>query len=499
MFVTSREMYDLEEKVIALGFSAESLMNEAGRRVADEIKRRFQHRAPGYAIGFIGKGNNGADALVVLRHLKETGWGVGIRCASPPEEWQGMLAKKRQELGNADWLSSTDRITPARPLVLIDGLLGIGTSGSLRDPLAGLAREINQLSIERSAFVVSVDVPSGIHCDTGECGSDTVRANLTCTLGSPKAGLVADAAINHVGALALLPVHGLSNWDLGKDHLITPATLPVEKLARPFDFHKGQAGRVGLVAGSRGLAGAAALASLGALHGGAGLITLFVKEEDYPLILPLVPIEVMVRPIQNFREILDKDLDALAVGPGLGKTGHEILSLIKDFPKNVVIDADALNLLARSSSISVLKNNHLVTPHPGEMARLLLHEEQAPTRAEIARQFTSRSSATLLFKGARTIVTAKDQPLAYNTTGGPGMASGGQGDVLSGLLAALLAQGFAPIEAAKSGAWIAGRAAELALESESIESLTASTTARSLGRAFNDLREQSCEKSDSFI
>ena len=499
MFVTSGEMYDLEEKIFATGVSAESLMNEAGRRVADEIIRRFAHRSSGYAIGFIGKGNNGADALVVLRHLKEAGWGVGMRCASPPEEWQGLLAKKRQELGNADWLSSSEKTSPARPLVLVDGLLGIGTSGSLRDPLAELAREINQLSIKRSAFVVSIDVPSGIHCETGECGRDTVQADLTCTLGSPKAGLVADSAINHVGALALLPVQGLSDWDLGKDHLITPATLPIEKLARPLDFHKGQAGRVGLVAGSRGLVGAAALASLGALYGGAGLITLFVKEEDYPLILPLVPVEVMVRPVQSYREVLELDLDALAVGPGLGKAGQEILALIKGFERNVIIDADALNLLARSSSISALKNNHLVTPHPGEMARLLLHEEQAPTRAEITRQFTSRSPATLLFKGARSIVTAKEQPLAYNTTGGPGMASGGQGDVLSGLLAALLARGFSPIEAAKSGAWLAGRASEIALTSESIESLTASATARYLGRAFNDLRERSYEKSDSFI
>jgi NAD(P)H-hydrate epimerase len=499
MFVTAREMYHLEEKVFASGIPAERLMNEAGRRVAEEIKMRFQHRSPGYAIGFIGKGNNGADALVVLRHLKEAGWGVGIRSASPPEEWTGLTAKKREELGDADWLSSTDQVNPVRPLVLVDGLLGIGTSGNLREPLAGLAREINHLSAERSAFVAAVDVPSGIHCDTGACGPETVRANLTCTLGSPKSGLVVDAAVNHVGTLALLPVQGLSDWDLGKDHLITPATLPVAKLARPFDFHKGQAGRVGLVAGSRGLAGAAALASMGALHGGAGLVTLFVREENYPLILPLVPIEVMVFPVKSYHEILEQNIDALAVGPGLGEAGPEVLSLVRRFPKNVVIDADALNLIARSSSISTLEPNHLVTPHPGEMARLLSDEDCQLSRAETAKRFIEKSRATLLFKGARTIVTARNEPLAYNTTGSPGMASGGQGDVLSGLLATLLARGFNPIEAAKTGAWLAGRAAELALKNESVESLSASTTARHLGRALNDLRERSCEKSYSFI
>lgn len=347
---------------------------------------------------------------------------------------------------------------------------------------------MNAMRDQGAAFVVSIDVPSGLNCDTGHCGKDSVKADLTCTLGSPKIGLIADQATSYVGTLTLLVLCGLSDWNLSADHLITPSTLPVEMLTRPFDFHKGQAGRVGLIAGSRGLAGAAALSSLGALRGGAGLITLFVKKEDYALILPLIPIEVMVKPVSNYREILTENLDALAIGPGLGNAGSDILAVIKNFEGPAVIDADALNLIARRSSISTLRSNQVVTPHPGEMARLLPGLDSKFSRAEIAREFTRRSEAKLLFKGARTIVTDRNSPLSYNTTGTPGMATGGQGDILSGLLAALLARGLPPLESAKMGAWLSGRASELALTLESEESLSATSTAAYLGAAFKSLR-----------
>ena len=491
MFVTASEMYEREEALFASGVEAEALMNEAGAKIARELLQRYHVPPTGLAIAAIGKGNNGADALVALRHLREAGWQVAVRPAFPPESLEGLPAKKWHELGEVDRLSSFESLDPASPILILDGLLGLGTDGDLRPPLAGLAAEINELAQSHSATVVSVDLPSGLNCDTGESGPNTIKAHLTCTLGSPKAGLVADRAINHVGALALLSLPGLSDFDLTRDHLICPATLPVEKLSRPFDFHKGRAGRVGIIAGSRGLAGAAALTSLGALRGGAGLITLFVKESDYPLILPLVPVEVMVRPVKNYREVLDENLDALAIGPGLGEAGTDVLTVIREFKNPAVIDADALNLIARRSSLTALRENHLVTPHPGEMARLLPDSKGDSTRAEMARDFIARCPATLLFKGSRTIVTAPHHPLAYNTTGTPAMASGGQGDVLSGLLAALLARDLPLFESAKLGAWLTGRASEIALQwpsAESIESLSATTTAAHLGSAFQALR-----------
>jgi NAD(P)H-hydrate epimerase len=491
MFLTAREMYAAEEAVFATGVLPESLMNEAGEKIASEILRRFEGNAAGRAIAVIGSGNNGADALVALRHLKEAGWKVAIRSSGEPEKLKGLPSKKWQELADVPLLPTLHDLPGSGPFIILDGLLGIGTKGDLREPLATLAGEINDLAEKDAAFIVAVDIPSGLDCDTGLPGENAVKAHLTCTLGSPKAGLISDQAINHVGALALLPLAGLSDWkigDLKTDHLICPLTLPVEKLHRPFDFHKGQAGRVGIIAGSRGLAGAAALTSRGALRGGAGLITLFVKEQDYPLILPLVPIEVMVRPVKSYREVLDQNLDALALGPGLGEAGSDILSLINQFEAPTVIDADALNLISKRSHLSALKNHHLVTPHPGEMARLLPDLQPKTSRTEIARTFTKRTPATLLFKGARTIVTQRDAPLAYNSTGTPAMATGGQGDVLTGLLAALLARGIPLFEAAKLGAWLTGKSSEIAIQNESTESLSATTTAAYLGNAFNELK-----------
>lgn len=488
MFLTAREMYDAEKAVFAAGVPAEDLMNSAGEKIAREILQRFPQAPTGRAIAVIGTGNNGADAMVALRHLKEAGWNVGVRTSGHPSRFEGLPKKKWRELEASPLVESLRAFSGPGPLILLDGLLGIGTQGDIREPLAQLAREINDLSENGSAYIVAVDIPSGLDCDTGHCGEHAVKANLTCTLGSPKIGLIADQATSHVGSLVLLSLDGLSDWKPDDDQLITPATLPIEQLTRSYEFHKGQAGRVGIIAGSKGLAGAAALSSLGALHGGAGLITLFVKEEDYPFILPLVPIEVMVKPVASHLDVLDANLDALAIGPGLGVAGIDVLSVIQNFDGPAIIDADALNLLARRSSISTLRSNHLVTPHPGEMNRLLSSSQQKGSRAETAREFTGHTEATLLFKGARTIVANQRSPLFYNTTGTPGMATGGQGDVLSGLLAALLARGLTPLEAGKLGAWLAGKASELALASDSEESLVASTTARYLGSAFQNLR-----------
>jgi len=488
MFVTAQQMRDAEESLFAQGVVAEELMNLAGLKIAREVLKRFPSPGGRLAIAVTGKGNNGADALVALRHLKEAGWQVAVRSCAPPATFTGLPVKKWQELGPVILLNDLQHLPENKGVILLDGLLGIGAKGPIREPLATLARAMNALQQSGRAFTVAIDIPSGLNCDTGQCEEDTVIADLTCTLGLPKQGLIADTASSHVGSLAFLTLPGLSEFDTDQDHLICPATLPIQRLHRPYDFHKGQAGRVGIVAGSRGLAGAAALSSLGALKAGGGLITLFVKEPDYPLILPLVPIEVMVQPVLSYLEILHEQLDALAIGPGLGKAGTDVLSLISQFEGPTVIDADALNLIARRGSLSTIRPNQIITPHPGEMARLLPRLDPQLTRAQIARHFTDQSPATLLFKGARTIVTSRKSPLAYNTTGTPGMATGGQGDVLTGVIAALLARGLETIEAASLGAWLSGRASEFALQKESLESLTATTTACHLGHAFHDLR-----------
>jgi hydroxyethylthiazole kinase-like uncharacterized protein yjeF len=258
------------------------------------------------------------------------------------------------------------------------------------------------------------------------------------------------------------------------------------------------------------------------LRAGGGLVTLFVKEEVYPVLAAACPPEVMVRCVADYREALDESLDVLAIGPGLGRgteagadaspgDGHrrQVLDLIARWPKPMVVDADALNLLA--TYLGVLENcagPRLLTPHPGEMARLMPPPVPASARAELARTFAGRHGVTLLLKGARTVIAESGQPLLYNSTGTPGMGTGGMGDVLTGVTAALAALdsgarsasrgggGVTLRQAAALGAWTCGRAAELALSGgtpgHSEESLLPTDLLDHLGAAFRQLRRQSC-------
>ena len=486
-FSTCSEVKAAEEALFSQGVSAEELMEDAGRQIAATIIRRCSK--PGQAIAFIGKGNNGGDALVVLRHLREAGWRIGLELSHLENELSELSAKNLKRLGPVD--SSADLLTLSTfqsPLVLIDGLLGIGTKGELREPLAALARKMKSLQDTGAAEIVSIDVPSGLNVDMGTARGNSVRADLTCVIGIPKRGLVKDSATHFVGSLSFIPLRGLSCEAEG-DRLITPSSLPVAKLQRSFDFHKGEAGRIGIVAGGRGTFGAALLSSLGALHGGGGLITLYALPHCFQMLAAKAPAEVMVKKVSSYLDVLKDRLDALVIGPGLKtKKEGEIVELIERSDLPAVIDAEALNSISRFERKDVLTSRHLITPHPGEMSRLF--PEVEGDRATIARQVTGEVPCAILFKGARTIVAQRGHSLAYNTTGTPGMATGGSGDLLSGLCAAFLALDISPYDAACLGAWLAGRAAELAMShgGESVESVTPSRSAAFLGLAFRELR-----------
>jgi hydroxyethylthiazole kinase-like uncharacterized protein yjeF len=482
----------LEEAAFRSGVSAEELMDQAGRRLGAALGRLVP--GPGTAVAYIGKGNNGGDALVALRILREAGWKILVRSAWELPELGVLPRRKYRELGEPELrrepLTGDDL---ARPLLVIDGLLGIGGRGALRPPLAGMAAEMNALREQAGAVVAAVDLPSGLDGDTGEVGAGAVTADLTLTIGVPKTGLLADAATAAVGRLELIPLEELPA-PAGGDCLVEPGMLRNLLPPRSFDMHKGTAGRVGLVAGSKGLLGAALLAARGALRGGAGLVTLYVSRKLYPLMVAAgPPPELMVQPVSSYLELLDVPLDALALGPGLGRPNKddrkELLELLRDCPAPVVLDADGLNLVAESGPDQHLRDGILATPHPGEFRRLA-PELASLDRAAAARAFVDRFSATLLLKGARTVMTAPGRPMFFNSTGTPGMAGGGQGDVLTGLLGALAARGLGLLDAASCGAWLAGRASEIAIASggQSVESLLAGDTAAALGSATRELQ-----------
>jgi hydroxyethylthiazole kinase-like uncharacterized protein yjeF len=232
------------------------------------------------------------------------------------------------------------------------------------------------------------------------------------------------------------------------------------------------------------------MCSLGALCGGAGLVELLVPEEIYETVAGSAAPEVMVKPVESYADLLKEPIDVWAIGPGLGKSrAREILALIRDARQPMVVDADGLNILAENMErLAKTKGPRLLTPHPGEMKRLFPNDKLP--RAELARKFCNEYAVTLLLKGSRTIVAEAGQPLSYNTTGHPGMATGGMGDVLTGVCAALLGQKLSPNNAARLGAWLCGRAAEIAIFSGSAseESLLPRDVLDHLGTAFWDLR-----------
>ena len=504
MTVTCEQMRALEAAAVAAGVTEDALMEEAGLGIARAVAALVPR--PDAVVIFAGKGHNAGDAFVAARHWLEAGWPVVVRACFDRADWRPLTAAKWQRV--ADRLA-TD-VPAAGRLLLVDGLLGLGSGCGLRAPVREACRELNALRARRHACVVAVDGPTGVDFDTGEADVDAVRADLTATVAAVKGGLLAEAAVDHVGRLTVVPVAALEprGEEDGRpgDEVLVPSRLrPMLPGPRPFDFHKGRAGRVLVVAGSRGMLGAARFAAAAAVHGGAGLVTLAAPKDVQDVAAASLAPEVMVRGYRDFRELAAAPADALAVGPGLGRRDDAGLAAwLAGETRPAVVDADALNALAavgvadaagpaREAREAVARPDRLLTPHPGEMKRLLEAWGRSWVDAPRARQAQGLSSelgAVVMLKGARSLVAAPGHPLAHNTTGHPGMASGGMGDVLTGLAAALLAQGVSPRAAACLGAWLLGRSAELALArgAASPESLRASVVLDHLGPAFDALR-----------
>lgn len=489
--VTVSDMQAAEEAARAAGVTEEQLLWAAGRELGHAIARQFPQA--GHAVAYLGKGHNAGDALVALQVLRDHyGWRVGARAAFGIEAWAPLVRAVGQALAPAEWLSAAPTPPPdGRPRVLLDGLVGLGSRGGLREPLARMAREIAHLRCQHGALVAAVDLPSGVDPDSGEAAGPHVTADATFLIANAKAGLLTARAADAAGALVLVPLAILSRPGSSDFEGIFPQTLGFGKEPRPFDCHKGMAGRVSIVAGSSAYPGAAVLAALGALRGGAGLVTLHVPAECVAAVVPRCPPEVIVHAIDSPRAALATRADAWVVGCGLGTLpapgAEALLDLIRSAELPSVLDADALNAIARRGAHGLLREHHVLTPHPGEFARLAPDLAEYP-REEAARRFARRVPATLLLKGGRSLIARGERALRVNSTGHPGMAGGGQGDLLAGVLGARLAAGLEPVDAASQAAWLCGRASERAIHhhGESAESLDASATARHLGGAFLD-------------
>ena len=510
-----------EEAAFASGVQVEALMNKAGAGVAHAVTQFFKR--PGRCIVFAGKGHNAGDALFAAQCLEQSGWKIEVRLAFDETEGSNLMRKKLIDLRNRssrppEWSSNqehdvgitvlelfsyagdqlsfsqekiaTDAYLSTAPLIILDGLLGVGAKPPLREPIRAACRAINQLRTKKGADVFAVDLPTGLDTDSGKADRDCVVADFTVTIGYPKPGLVADGAVNYVGRIEVVPLDELRPPETkAKEIIASPAVFRGLLPRRKYNSYKNQFGRIGVVAGSKGFVGAALMASQGALRAGAGLVEVFVPEEIYEIVASAALMETMVKPIASYRQLLKEKADVWAVGPGLGKAhAAQILELVEKMKQPMVLDADGLNIVSEKSAVlRRCKGKRLLTPHPGEMKRLFPEEQKS--RAKTATKFCDRFPVTLLLKGSRTIVTERGQPLSYNPTGNPGMATGGMGDVLTGVCAALLGQGLSPYDAARVGAWLCGRAAEIAIfnGNQSEQSLLPRDVLDHLGDAFKEL------------
>ncbi|HEX2746379.1 MAG TPA: NAD(P)H-hydrate dehydratase, partial [Verrucomicrobiales bacterium] len=473
------EMRALEAAAVASGVPEEALMDEAGAGLAAVVRRFFPQ--PGAAVVFAGKGHNAGDACVLAARLLEAGWTVEFRMAWPGDAWRPLARRKLEGVRDRVTFAAleSEEVPSGRPLLLIDGLLGIGAGGGLKSPVREACRTINHLRERHFAEVLAVDVPTGMNADNGAVDEDAVRADLTVTLGFPKTGLCAPGAEKHAGRLALVPLTALPCPENagGRDRILTPSSLRHLIHPRSFSMHKGQAGRVGIVAGSRGLTGAARLASAAAGAAGGGLVTLFCPADVHEVLAASCPPEVMVRPVNSYLEVMDFPLDAIGVGPGIGPVPlPHLASLLREDPRPVIVDADALNVMAVCGvSLKGRKGGpRLLTPHPGELARL--EAAFVPGSPDAAKALAEAWDVTVLAKGSRSRVVATGQPVCFNTTGHPMMAKGGMGDVLTGFCSTFAAQGMSLYDAAGLGSWLLGYAAEQArlVDSDAPEGFTPS-------------------------
>lgn len=455
------------------------LMQRAGAAAAEWVCELTGDR-PDPILIMVGPGNNGGDALVcatVLMRLGYTCCCVGLPANSTtPADAQAAHAAFTAAGGSLYAEIPSD--TGFRFSLIIDGLFGIGLNQALAAPYADWVETANNLSLLDNIPLLAIDIPSGLHGDTGVAQPVCITATHTLTFIANKPGLLTGDGPDHCGVVEICDL------DIGD---IAP---PLMDLAAPADIggvndpglwaddlpqralnaHKGHAGSAGLLGGAPSMAGALLLAARSALHVGAGRVYAAALGSSHfaaPTVDPLQP-EIMFRDPASLREA---PLTALAVGPGLGRSdvSRAVLTSALDFAGPLVLDADALTLLpAFTDSVAQRTEPTLLTPHPGEAAVLLASDvdQIEADRITAAKQIAARYNATVVLKGCGSVIATAEGHWWINTTGNPGMATAGMGDVLTGIVTGLLAQGMAPTQALCAAVWLHGAAADVCVESD---------------------------------
>ncbi|OHB26642.1 MAG: hypothetical protein A2X84_07475 [Desulfuromonadaceae bacterium GWC2_58_13] len=511
--LTAAQMRELDRTAIEdIGIPGVVLMENAGRGAAELLHRFYENLFPGPLLILAGKGNNGGDGYVMARHLINWGWQVRTLVLATAEVIVGdaaiNLSALRQMQGDVRFAPDEARLAEAltaerEARLLVDALFGTGLSSEVR---GHFARAIDWINSSRLP-VLAIDIPSGVDATSGRLLGKAVCADMTVTFACPKLGQVIYPGAELCGRLKTVDIgipSALLSATADEAVLVDAAVAAPLLPARPATGHKGTFGHLLVVAGSAGKTGAAVLTAEGGMRIGSGLVTvacpastqeiLAVKlTEAMTTALAEVDGALSLQALDQVR-LLWSDKKALALGPGIGQAEETcalIRHLVRECPLPLVIDADGLNALGSRPEFlrQCPRLKAVLTPHPGEMARLTgtsVAEVEAD-RIGVARRFAADYGVTLVLKGARTLIAFPDGRVRINSSGNPGMACGGMGDALTGIIGGLLAQGVAPNEAAVLGVYLHGLAADRVAERCGTAGLLASDLLREVPAARNAL------------
>lgn len=509
----AEEMRDIDRRASEEYFiSSLVLMENAGLRVFELVKELVVNLAGSRIVILAGQGNNGGDGLVLARHLHNAGaradcFLLGESAALTPDAAANYAILERMGIKIAPLQNEADGMVLVMALtradIVVDAIYGTGFRGQLNEYETWIVETLNKCRIP----TIAVDIPSGVEADTGRVHGQAVQADYTVTLALPKAGLVLAPGCNHVGQLVIgdISIPRVLLEDRKYKTNLIDSTL-VKKYSKPrrADSHKGTYGHVLVVGGSTGMSGAVIMTAGAALRSGAGLVTAAVPESLVPVIESSI-MEVMSRPLPQTSEATIS-LDALpaiqnmlgtvsvcAIGPGMARymEANAILRyVLENSGVPVLIDADGLNAL--EDDVAILQNRQVpvvLTPHPGEMARLtgLPVEEIQHDRWGIARKYAVQWGVTLVLKGHNTVIANPAGELFININGNPGMATAGSGDVLAGIITGFIAQGMKPQDAAVAGVYTHGLCGDLVASLKGQQALVAGDLIEYLPQALQNL------------
>jgi hydroxyethylthiazole kinase-like uncharacterized protein yjeF len=522
--LNAAQMREADRRTIEeIGMSSLVLMENAGRQAVAAIEAVYTDLLERQVAVLCGRGSNGGDGFVVARTLIQRGVDVSVFLMGRVADVRGDARINLEILGHlgltvvevADsqaWELHFSELSDCT--LIVDAIFGTGLNAPVSGFIESVVTDVNASGIP----VVAIDLPSGLSADSPEPIGPSIEANLTITLAAPKLPLVLPPAETRAGDIVIadigIPAEVLEAVDGPRVYLATRAAMRELISPRTPDSHKGDYGRVLVVAGSIGKTGAAYLAALGALRSGAGLVTIATPSACQAILAAMAP-EYMTEALvatdagldpDGVDRVIDMARDVIALGPGLGDgqgTREFIRRIVDRAGMPMVIDADGLNAFADDPDRLTGREGRdiIITPHTGEMARLvgMTTDEVRASRIEIARNFAVAHHAFVVLKGHRTLIATPDGKLFINPTGNPGMATGGTGDVLTGVIAAWLAQLLDAEAACRLAVYLHGLAGDLAEADEGEVAMTSADVAAHLGDAMLELsgRRRVVDKSAS--